>query len=431
MSNSSRRIARAMSHALVAAIVLAAAAPAAADPGDLDPSFDGDGIASTSVRRAGGYPSAVAIQADGRIVLAGPSGDAFVLVRFEPDGTLDPTFGGDGKVVTRLGESGWPVDVAIVGAGLLVATTVGAPESARIVIARYRPHGGLDSTFGTDGTTTLHFNEGAYASEIALQRDGRILLAGTAVRARDSRRSLEERFALARLTSDGRLDPTFGGDGKVTTAVHGQSSRASSVEVSSRGILAVGSMASHRAGRLVAARYTFRGRLDQSFSGDGVFVRSLSERGTSSGGTSVAFDGHGRSVIAASVFDLDSYAENAALIRLRTGGTLDHSFADDGVLVTGFIDAASAVEIQADGRIVVAGGICCGGGSEWTYKVARFAPDGLLDPAFGDHGVAFADTSSPYHAGPLQDVALQPDGRIVAVGVAGYSEGFLAVRLLA
>ena len=99
--------------------------------------------------------------------------------------------------------------------------------------------------------------------------------------------------------------------------------------------------------------------------------------------------------------------------------------------MTGAIHAASAVEIQADGKIVVAGGICCGGGSEWTYEVARFGQDGLPDSAFGDNGVAFADTSSPYHAGPLQDVALQPDGRIVAVSVASYSEGFLAVRLLA
>ena len=347
MRNSTNRIgARAMSCAVLAAIVFVST-PAAADPGDLDPSFDGDGIATTPVRRAGGYASAVAVQADGRIVLAGPSGDAIALVRFEPDGTLDPTFGADGKVVTRLGGSGWPVDIAIVDAGLLVATTVGAPESARIVIALYRPHGGLDPTFGTDGTTTIHFKEGAYASEIALQRDGRILVAGTAVRTGDSRPALEERFALARLTSDGHLDPTFGGDGKVTTAVQGQSSRASSVGVSSRGILAVGSMAPHRTGRVAAARYTFGGKLDPGFSGDGVFVRALAERGTSARGNSVAFDRQGRAVIAASAFDLDSFAQVAGLIRLRTGGTLDHSFAADGVLVTGAIHAASAVEIQS------------------------------------------------------------------------------------
>jgi uncharacterized delta-60 repeat protein len=191
-------------------------------------------------------------------------------------------------------------------------------------------------------------------------------------------------------------------------------------------------MVPHPVSRLAVARYSFRGRLDPSFSRDGLFSRSLREEprwGTV--GQSLAFDDEGRAVIGSYVDHPDYIVRPAVLLRISPEGTLDATFAGDGVSRAP-MEAASAVRIQDDGKIVVAGSICCGDGDERTYVVARFRPGGHLDPEFGVDGVAFADTS-PFaaHTRPLTDMTLQKDGRIVAGGVASYSEGFFAVRLLA
>lgn len=414
--------------AILTAIVALSAAPAAARPGDLDPSFDGDGIATTSVGGMGGAPYAVAVQDDGKVILAGTTGPvdgAFALVRFEADGTLDASFGGDGKVITRFPTPATAEDVEIVHGNLIVVGTTGFSEDARIVVARYRTDGALDRTFASDGRLIIRFKGGAYASDMAVQSNGKIVVAGEQLHPDGSR------FAVARLTPDGVLDRAFGRDGKVSTAIHGRHSAASAVGVTRRGVLAVGWMVPHRASRLAVVRYTFRGRLDPSFSGDGVLSRSLHGGPRwDTVGQSLVFDDEGRAIIGAYVDDPAYYASSAVLLRLRPAGDVDGTFAGDGVSRAP-MEAASAVRVQDDGKIVVAGGICCGGGDETTYVVARFLPGGRLDPEFGIDGIAFADFPSSAHDVPLSDMTLQEDGRIVAGGVASYSEGFLAVRLLA
>ena len=420
-------LARIISYAVAVAVLLLSP-PVSADPGDLDPSFDGDGIATTFVHR-GGVPYAVAVQDDGKLILGGTTGSvkgAFALVRFNPGGTLDATFGHDGKVVTKFPDGATIQAVELVESGIIVAGSVGFAEDSRMIVAQYRSGGGLDRTFASDGTATIRFEGGAYAADMALQQNGKVVIVGEALNPQGSR------FGVARLTPDGVLDRTFGRDGKVTTELHGDPGAANAIAVSREGILAAGWTAPHPGvGRLAVVRYTRKGLLDRAFSGDGIFVRSMAEeRGGDSRGISIAIDADGRAIIGGRVFEADGFVSSAFLLRLGAGGSPDDTFGEDGS-VTERIEAASAVRIQADGGIVVAGGICCGGGDESTYVVARFLPTGRLDPAFGDAGIAFADVPSPPHAGPLTDMTLQPDGRIVAVGVAAYSSGFLAVRLLA
>jgi uncharacterized delta-60 repeat protein len=186
------------------------ASPAAAAGGELDTSFDDDGMVTTDF---GGLDEAlgVAIQADGKIVAAGRGtavGD-FALARYNRDGSLDTSFDGDGKVTTDFGS---PFDVALGVAiqpdGRIVAAGTAAGDD--FALARYNRDGTLDTSFDGDGKVTTDFGAmDAALGAPAIQPDGKIVAAGYTTAGGD--------FALARYNRDGSLDTSFDGDGKVTT----------------------------------------------------------------------------------------------------------------------------------------------------------------------------------------------------------------------
>ena len=170
---------------------------AGADAGDLDVSFSGDGKQTTDF---GGSDAAaaVAVQADGKIVVAGSSGGDFALARYGADGALDPSFSGDGMVTTDLGGTDAGQAVAIQADGRIV---VAGSSGGDFALARYSPGGVLD----TSRTTDLGAADGGTA--LAIQADGRIVVSGTS----------GGNFALARYDAQGVLDTSFSGDGKQTT----------------------------------------------------------------------------------------------------------------------------------------------------------------------------------------------------------------------
>jgi uncharacterized delta-60 repeat protein len=185
-----------------------------AAPGDLDTTFGADGTV-TGPDLASAH--AIAIQADGKIVAAGVGEKGFVLARYDPDGTLDTTFSGNGKVITPFLSGGTIYDVAIGSDGKVVTAGGAAGErgNAKFAIARYNPDGTPDTTFGGDGKVTTDLSkptnhdagfDAAYA--IAPQADGKIVAAGVAAGGR---------FGLARFNPDGTLDTSFSGDGMSTT----------------------------------------------------------------------------------------------------------------------------------------------------------------------------------------------------------------------
>jgi uncharacterized delta-60 repeat protein len=213
------------------------ASPVLAAAGDLDSTFSGDGRVTTAFA-GGADASGVAVQADGKIVAAGAADRAssdsrFALARYRPSGTLDPTFSGDGKVTTAF--AGGPAEafgVAVQQDGKIVA----AGDSVQgFALARYNTDGTLDSTFGGDGKVTTEL-AGGIASAVAIQADGKIVAAGETRRA-----SGDFLFALARYRPNGNLDTTFSGDGKVTTAFQGGLAQASGVALQQDGkIVAAG-----------------------------------------------------------------------------------------------------------------------------------------------------------------------------------------------
>ena len=206
------------------------------------------------------FARAVAIQADGKIVAAGggsiPGGVSvdFALARYNADGSLDPTFGAGGKVVTNLYATEYANGVAIQADGKIIAvgatTATSGLNGYEFAVARYNPNGSLDTSFGGVGYVITPFTSTLdTAQSVLIQPDGKIVAAGVANAGSPSTQDL----ALARYSPDGSLDASFDGDGKVQTQDPGAAG-AWSVAIQPDGKLAV-------AGGIVA-RYNTDGSLD-------------------------------------------------------------------------------------------------------------------------------------------------------------------------
>lgn len=425
---------------LVAAVVWAT--PAEGAPGDLDRTFRHDGTVITNLTPWNENVGDVAIQGNGKIVVVGRMSShggygAFVVVRYRPDGRLDERFGGDGVVTTNIARREDAASaVAIQSDGkIVVAGTATVAGWDAIVAARYERDGRLDHSFGDAGTVTVDVVSGdghEVANDIAIQTDGRIVIVGTTVAAHD--------FALARLDRGGTLDPTFHGDGTVTTGFGGALAAASAVAIQSDGKIVVGGQSWTLAGfdGIDVVRYESDGHVDQGFGIDGVAAAEFTE-GTDGGGDGVgaiAIQPDGAIVVAGDAGGAAEYTSSFGLARFDEHGSLDPSFRGDGTAVTNFTrwdDSASDLAIQADGMIVAVGVAGFGWGRQATFALARYRTDGMLDTSFGDDGKLRTRVGGVQPGQQIEivgswatSVALQTDGRIV---VAGEVDGVAADRI--
>jgi uncharacterized delta-60 repeat protein len=195
--------------------------------GTLDTTFNATGKVLTDFGVRTDIAQALAIQSDGKIVVAGSSGSDFALARYNPDGTLDTTFNATGKVLTDFSGSG-SYDIAHALAIQSDGKIVAAGDSFRadgtfdFALARYNPDGTLDTTFNATGKVLTDFGgsgSGDYASDVAIQSDGKIVVAGYS-----GTSATPYDFALARYNPDGTLDATFNATGKVLTDFSGSGS---------------------------------------------------------------------------------------------------------------------------------------------------------------------------------------------------------------
>lgn len=399
---------------LALGIVLTNAAPAWSVAGDLDESFGGGGRVRTPLI---GYSVVwdVAVQPDGRIVVGGETGflgsssAGAGVARYLANGSLDPTFSGDGRATTTsvFGRAmALQSDGAVVVAGYKCCDVMGR---YRFAVARFTSGGVLDPTFSGDGIVYARFAGESYALEATVDAAGRILVAGFVNVA-------SSRFGIVRFLPDGTLDPSFGGDGKVTTAFP-RGTTSNDIVVQSDGRIVV--VGGDDTG-FVLARYLSDGSLDSSFGGDGR-VRTNLVNGHAS---SVALQADGR-VVAAGTQD-----DRFAVARYTTQGDPDPSFGGDGVVLTSFSGQAFAfgVAVHSDGRIVVVGR--AEASNRTVFAVVRYLAGGELDGSFGGDGRVVTPFSERAVA---HDVAIQGDGRIVVAGHAtsGSNSHFALVRYLA
>ena len=237
--------------------------------GALDRSFRGDGRLTTALgTQAAG--TAMALQRDGKIVVVGSSDQKFAVVRYKPSGRLDRTFSGDGKVRTRIGivyAEARAVAIAPDGK-IVVAGEARINGKSRFAVVRYRPNGSLDRSFGKDGKVTTRFGVDDRASGVVIQPDGKIVVAGSTA---DKR--FGYRFGLARYQAGGGLDPTFGGDGRVRTSFGDTDANAFDVALSNGKPIAVGRTGAIGGSfQFALSRYKSNGRRDGTFSADGRVV---------------------------------------------------------------------------------------------------------------------------------------------------------------
>ena len=319
--------------------------------GSPDPSFSDNGRRTTTFTGQD-VPRRVIARGNGRILAGGSAGDAFGLASYRRDGSLDPTFDGDGKVITDVsGGADQILDLRVEPDGKILAAGLAGDQFA---VVRYLPDGTPDPTFGDGGAVLTTDGFEGQVENVRLQPDGKLLAVGISEPNEDFVRGV----ALSRFDTDGSLDENFGGgDGRVATfPPDRESSRAHAVIVQPDGRIVVGG---------------------RSF-GEGDYVRFL-------------------------------------LARYLPDGTLDNSFSGDGVVehfVQPYYSTALALARQSDGRIVAAG--WTGGDDPVSVAVTRYTPDGVIDRTFSKNGqtyFAYGDGTSASAYG----VAVR-HGRIVATG---------------
>jgi uncharacterized delta-60 repeat protein len=222
------------------------------DPdGTLDTSFGESGKVTTDIGGISNFAWAVALQADGKIVVAGEVGEHLSsLVRYNQDGTLDPTFGEGGIVTAGLGPPGpeSAYDLAIQADGKIVTAGRDGGISGGFALARYNPDGTPDATFSGDGRVRTDFTPRTLdvASAVAIQVTGKIVAAG---RSGGS-------FAVARYNPNGTLDTTFSGNGKATTNFTTRADAAGDVALQANGrIVLAGRAGGTSNSRFALARY--------------------------------------------------------------------------------------------------------------------------------------------------------------------------------
>jgi uncharacterized delta-60 repeat protein len=344
----------------------------------------------------------------------------FALARYNVDGTLDTTFGLGGKVTTEFSTS---VDVeeargiALQSDGkIVVAGHRATGQGDSFALARYNPDGTLDTSFGAGGlvsTTFLGFDQ---AFAVGIQTDGKIVAAGSASDGTSSGTVV----ALARYHTDGTLDLTFGAGGRVTVrleeAIAPGFQEAHSLAFQQDGkivIAALHEINGVATNGFLVARFNTDGTLDSSFGMLG-FVGAKFLAGTEvADARAITVQPDGRILVAGTSGD-GGPTSNFAVARFATDGNLDPTFGTAGKVITSFFqgaDRAFAIALQSTGKIVVAGTA-----NGVAFGLVRYNPDGSLDNSFGSGAkvtTLFSSGSESANA-----VAFQSDGKIVAVGSA-------------
>jgi uncharacterized delta-60 repeat protein len=483
----------------------AAAAARFTSAGQVDTTFGSGGLASDDSLSA----NAVAVQPDGKVVLAGSAGGfespSFALARLTTAGGPDDSFGSGGLVTTAIADGASANAVALAPGGIIVAagyafspatgddfavagyTPSGGPVSvfgnggsvttdfvgqvsasahrivqdqqgnllvggsttsagASLSVARYRPDGTLDGTFGSGGRVQVTFNPFIFGpllgdGSIAVQPDGKILLVGTSVEPGTTNYD----FALARLLPDGQLDPTFGDGGKVTTYSGAQftdMSPSGGMVLQPDGKILVSGYREYYGAypyvdQSVVIRYNPDGSLDTSFGSGGRATFALPQGFDR--GSSLALAADGKVVIGGFVTDPVTFFEDYFLERVGPDGTPDSTFGSGGQIITPFsgsFDQGGPLAIRPDGRILVGGTTFDPVTFQASMSVAQFTAGGAVDTSFGAGGqasVAFAGDPN-FDFGLLGGMSLQADGKVVVAGtwytfdpVTSVSSGYVAV----
>jgi uncharacterized delta-60 repeat protein len=320
--------------------------------GSLDNSFGGDGIITTDIGDDDLALSMI-VGANGKIIVGGRSETDFAVVRYNSDGSLDNSFGGDGIVTTDFSSGFDQVNSVNIqsSTGKIIAAGFTFGTSSSFALVRYNDDGNLDGTFGTAGRVTTVITSGAIdqVNATVIQTDGKIIAAGV------SDDFTTKRFALARYTANGTLDNTFDSDGRLTTTIaNGAEAYAVTLQTNNRIIAAGYSVNASSNNDFTIVRYTTSGGLDNTFDGDGIAIKTFLS-GKEDIAYAVAMQGDGKIVVA-------GYSENNTpdkdfvVTRLESNGTTDGSFGGIGYRLIDFGGEDYGYSIGSQGNNLIIGG---------------------------------------------------------------------------
>jgi uncharacterized delta-60 repeat protein len=401
-----------------------------AQPGTLDSTFGVYGKFKTSIANVYDNGKAIKIQPDGKIVVAGAANNGsdadFLVVRYLEDGSLDTDFGGDGSVITTVGNKNEEAsavtlqpDGKILAAGYFVNTL-----NKDFAVLRYLPNGVIDSTFSGDGKQTTTFNaadEEAFA--VAVQPDGKILVAGTAQNI-----GTTSDFALARFNPNGALDLSFSADGKVLTDIALRADDAQVILIQpDSNILLVGNTFNSQNSDLAFVRYKYNGTPDPSFGVNGKTTFSLPNSNDFATSAYLLPDGK---FLVGGYANFGGSAFEYMVARFNSNGSLDSTFNNGAGVAHAalgtFNDEAYSMAIQSNGKIVLAGETYNTNVNSYDFGLVRFKENGQLDLGFGNGG----KVKTTFTAGEdkIQAIAVQSDDKIVATGLSFYqAKGSIAM----
>jgi uncharacterized delta-60 repeat protein len=406
-------------------------------PPGLDSTFGSGGYLSVpqQVNWSSNFPD-MKVQSDGKVVAVSSSpgsSSTWAISRSLATGALDTGFGTNGTVVTSFpgATGGYANGVAIQPDGKIVVVGVvtGASTYDAWGIARYNSNGSPDSTFGTNGLILMKFTgESGWLYDGAVLANGEILVGGM----------LEQPagFAVARFTSKGQLDTSFGSSGIASVNpdptngwynITGQS-----MTVQPDGKILMTGIGNYN--YLPVTRFNANGSLDSTFGNGGTTLIPLATFGSQfisiQGGDGLAVQADGKIIVDGWAYETGYSRSDWILARLNVNGTLDTGFNGSGVTTLNFAggaDKANDVAIAADGKIMVAGRADVGAtlGQGYNLALARFNTNGTLDTTFNGNGeIIFPPLPSVFEE--IWSVDFQPDGKLDAV--VGYNTDMRIAR---
>lgn len=424
----------------------AIAAPPPSTGGTLDPAFDGDGIVVTNINNYD-VGNDLAIQSDGKIVVAGGSGTFFIggsrgpspspaelprkdftVARYNTDGSLDTTFGSGGIVTTVIGEDSIANAVALQADGKIVVAGDSQWDTQRITVARYNSDGALDNTFGSGGIVTVAIADSASAEDVAIQPDGKIVIGGH----NTDLTVFNAFFTFVRLNVDGSFDSSFGSNGVFvvpgTSSAQPRFARAIALQTDGK-IVAVGvGFDEGPTSEITMVRCNSDGSLDTTFGSGGIVFTNVSDDQRDTG-NNLVIQTDGKIVVAGTSTSAETGNSVVVLARYNTDGSLDTSFGSNGLVAPTITEtdfgSASGVALQTDGKILVAQARDFFVG---FFAVSRYQASGSPDTTFGSGGTVTTPLGD--FAGAAA-VALQADGKIVAAGAGNVSIDFDTLELSA
>jgi uncharacterized delta-60 repeat protein len=352
----------------------------AAIAGTLDDSFDDDGIVTVDYTSAiTDYANSIAIQPDGKVISGGQL--AGTLARFNPDGSPDTTFGGDGQVT-----------IPIIGIKTRLASDgkiiTGGNLDFLPAVTRFNTDGSIDSTFGVNGISSFNIvgdNSQQSLQSMVIQPDDKIVVTG---------HSSNDKLKIARLNPDGGLDSTFDGDGiRALTEFDGKIylHYGGDVTLQPDGKIVIVSQGTSNSTGFGIIRLNAQGSIDSTFSDDGYRNIGITSGSSSSEVANCVLIQPDGKILAGGMGGTISETDRTfSMVRLNTNGTNDSSFGTNGIMsfqVDNMSSIGRAAALQTDGKIIMAGYTFKTAGNIKKQCLARLTAVGTLDPAFGNDGM--------------------------------------------